>query len=221
MESSEPPNRYVPAAGRKGLSALYDPAMALTMRENAWRPDVIAAVLSDPQPNDVVDVGAGTGTFVAALAERAPRAKISGIDGDPAILARAALKVAGYGDRVELREGLAQHLPLADNSVDAVVMTLVLHHLDTVTKRAALTEARRVLRPGRRIVVADWGKPADRFSRGLFFLLQLLDGFDTTRAHAAGEIPDTIESCGFDDVQRAGRWRTAWGTLELLTGTSH
>lgn len=181
---------------------------------------MIAAVLADPQPHRVVDVGAGTGTFVAELAERALGVEISGIDGDRAILARAAEKVAHFGNRVELREGLAQQLPLVDNSVDAVVMTLVLHHLDAATKRAALEEARRVLRPGGRIVVADWGKPADRFSRGLFFLLQLLDGFDTTRAHAAGEIPGVIESCGFEDVKRAGRWRTAWGTLELLTGTS-
>lgn len=181
---------------------------------------MIAEVLSDPQPHAVVDVGAGTGTFVAELAERAPGVKISGIDGDPAILARAAEKVAQFGARIELREGLAQQLPIAEDSVDVVVMTLVLHHLDGVTKRAALAEARRVLRPGGRIVVADWGKPVDRFSRGLFFLLQLLDGFDTTRAHAAGEIPQLIEACGFENVKRAGRWPTAWGTLELLTGTS-
>lgn len=193
--------------------------MALTMRESAWRPEVIAAVLSDPQPLAVLDVGAGTGTFVAELAERAPVVQIFGIDGDAAILARAAAKVARHGARVELREGLAQQLPIADDSVDVVVMTLVLHHLDTAIKRAALAEARRVLRPGGRIVVADWGRPVDRLSCGLIFVLQLLDGFDTTRAHAAGELPGVIESCGFEDVRCAGRWRTAWGTLELLIGT--
>lgn len=30
--------RYVPAAGRGWLTRLYDPAMALTMRERVWRP---------------------------------------------------------------------------------------------------------------------------------------------------------------------------------------
>ena len=40
--------RYVPAAGRAWLTALYDPLMALTMRERAFRPALIAAVLAEP-----------------------------------------------------------------------------------------------------------------------------------------------------------------------------
>lgn len=217
-QSKRPAGRYVPAAGRRGLTALYDPAMALTMRERVWRPMVVNAVLTDPLPQAVVDVGTGTGTLVVEIARRAPNIQISGVDGDPAILARAAEKAAEHGARIELIEGRAEHLPLPDDSTDVVVMTLILHHLDSSAKRTALAEARRVLRPGGRLVVADWGKPLDPLSRGLFFLLQLLDGFATTNPHAAGEIPQVIENGGFKNVRRAGRWRTAWGTLELLIG---
>lgn len=217
-ESIEPPGRYVTAAGRSGLSSLYDPAMALTMRERTWRPVVVDAVIADPRPRRVLDVGVGTGTQAVEIARRAPLIETIGVDGDPKILARAAKKTSEHGADIELIEGRAEKLPLPDDSTDVVVMTLILHHLDSESKRAALAEARRVLRHGGRLVVADWGKPLDPLSRGLFLLLQVLDGFATTNPHAAGEIPRVIERCGFANVRRAGRWRTAWGTLELLIG---
>lgn len=217
-ESAKTTGRYVPAAGRSGLSSLYDPAMALTMRERTWRPMVVDAVLADPPPRRVLDVGVGTGTLAVEIARRAPKVEIIGIDGDPEILAKAAKKATEYDAQIELIEGRAEKLPVPDDSTDVVVMTLILHHLDSEVKRAALEEARRVLRPGGRLVVADWGKPLDPLSRALFFLLQLLDGFTTTSPHAAGEIPRIIERCGFANVRRAGRRRTAWGTLELLIG---
>lgn len=217
-ESPKPTGRYVPAAGRSGLSSLYDPVMALTMRERRWRPEVVDAVLAEPSPQRVLDVGVGTGTLAVEIAGRAPKVKILGIDGDQEILARAAKKATEHGAQIELIEGRAEQLPLPDGSTDVVVMTLILHHLDSEAKHAALTEARRVLRRGGRLVVADWGKPPDPLSRGLFLLLQLLDGFATTNPHAAGEMPRIIEQCGFSNVRRGGRWRTAWGTLELLVG---
>lgn len=210
--------RYVTAAGRSGLSSLYDPAMALTMRERTWRPVVVDAVLADPLPQRVLDVGVGTGSLAVEIARRAPKVETFGIDGDPEILARAARKAIEYGAQIELIEGRAEQLPFPDDSTDVVVMTLILHHLDSEAKRAALAEARRVLRHGGRLVVADWGKPLDPLSRGLFLLLQLLDGFATTNPHAVGDIPRVIERSGFANVRRAGRWRTAWGTLELLIG---
>ena len=217
-QSANPPGRYVTAAGRRGLTDLYDPALALTMREKTWRPDVVNAILAEPRPRRVVDVGTGTGTLAIGIARRAPDVKVTGVDGDSAILAKAAAKAAAAGVQIELLGGLAENLPVAGGAADVVVMTLVLHHLTAESKRAALMEAHRVLRPGGRLVIADWGKPIGPVSRGLFFLLQLLDGFATTRDHAAGAIPGVIEACGFVDVHRARRWRTAWGTLELLTG---
>ena len=65
---AEPPSRYVPAAGRAGLTALYDPVMALTMREQRWRPRLVAATLAGlPRGGTVIDVGAGTGALLVGL----------------------------------------------------------------------------------------------------------------------------------------------------------
>ncbi|MGA2454616.1 MAG: methyltransferase domain-containing protein [Solirubrobacteraceae bacterium] len=98
-----------------------------------------------------------------------------------------------------------------------MVASLVLHHLTTAQKRTALAEARRVLRPGGRLHVADWGAPQDLAMRGAFFALRVLDGFERTHAHARGELPALIERAGFSDVKCRDRLRTGWGTLELLS----
>ena len=73
-----------------------------------------------------------------------------------------------------------------------------------------------MLRPGGRLHIADWGRPATPLLRASFFVLQILDGFDGTRDHAAGRIPELVRATGFADVRVYGRLRTVWGTLELL-----
>ena len=209
--------RYVPASGRFGPTSLYDRSIALTMREERWRPVLRDRVLAGvPEGGRVVDVGAGTGTLAVALAEARPDVEVVGVDGDPEILAQARAKPGA--ERVIWEPGLAGELPLASESADAAVISLVLHHLGPGGKRRALADVARVLRPGGRLHVADWGRPATPALRGAFFALQVLDGFEGTRDHAAGRLPDFLRAAGFDDVRRTGRLRTTWGTLELLEG---
>jgi ubiquinone/menaquinone biosynthesis C-methylase UbiE len=210
-------SRYVPAAGRAAFTRLYDPLVALTMREDAWRPALRDRVLDDlADGGTVVEVGAGTGTFAIALAAARPDARVVAIDGDPDALRIAEGKPGA--EAIGWQEGLADRLPLADASADAVVMSLLLHHLDPAAKRAALADARRVLRPGGLLHIADWGKPADPLVRAGFLLLQVVDGFPNTRDHAAGRLAAFVAEAGFADVATWRSLRTAWGSLELLAG---
>ena len=209
--------RYVPAAGRVGSTRLYDASIALTMREDRWRPLLRDRALSSvPAQGRVVDVGAGTGTLAISLAAARPDVAVTAVDGDAEILALAQAKTGA--ESVRWRSGLADDLPLDSDSVDAVVMSLVLHHLSTGAKRRALSEIARVLRPGGRLHVADWGRPATPLLRASFFVLQVIDGFEGTHDHAAGRIPELVRAAGFSDVQRYRRLRTAWGSLDLLEG---
>ena len=137
------------------------------------------------------------------------------IDGDPEVLAIAQAKEGAAA--VEWKRGLADELPLADGSCERVTMSLLLHHLDADGKRAALAEAHRVLGPGGRLHIADWGKPQDPLMRAGLFTLAIVDGFDGIRDHAAGRLPSFIEAAGFGAVRRHDRLRTAWGSLELLS----
>jgi len=209
--------RYVPAAGRVGSTRLYDASIALTMREDRWRPLLRDRALSSvPAQGHIVDVGAGTGTLAISLAVARPDVAVTAVDGDAQILALAQAKPGA--ESVRWRSGLADDLSLEADSADAVVMSLVLHHLGTDAKRRALTEIARVLRPGGWLHVADWGRPATPLLRASFFVLQVIDGFDGTHDHAAGRVPELIGAAGFSDVQRYRRLRTAWGSLDLLEG---
>lgn len=211
-------DRYVTATGLRGLTRFYDAIVAVTMREGLFRGKLAGQVLAGlPAGARVADVGAGTGTFAIGLAAAAPGAEVVAVDGDPEVLAIAEAKDGAAG--VEWKRGLADALPLADGSCDRVTMSLLLHHLDADGKRAALAEARRVLRPGGGLHIADWGKPQDPLMRAGLCALGVFDGFDGIRDHAAGRLPRFVEGAGFGEVHRHDRLRTAWGSLELLSAT--
>jgi ubiquinone/menaquinone biosynthesis C-methylase UbiE len=206
--------RYVPAAGRRAFTRLYDPVVALTMREDTFRDRLRAQVLDGLAPGGcVVDVGCGTGTTAIALAGAG--ADVIGVDGDPEVLAIAHAKPGA--DTVQWRKGSATALPIAGETADRVVMSLLLHHLGADAKRTALAEARRVLRPGGRLHVADWGRPRGALPRAGAWLLSRVDEAESLREHLAGGLTAVIASCGFVDVAVRGRLQTVWGTLELLS----
>ena len=207
--------RYVPALGLPSLTRFYDTVLALTMRERRWRPllrDRIAAHLGSG--GRIVDVGAGTGTLAIALAALRPDAQVIAVDGDSEVLRLARRKPGA--ERVSWRRGLAGGLDLEDGSAEAIVMSLLLHHLDPDSKRRALLDARRVLAGGGRLHVADWGKPHDLVMRATFSIVQLSDGIDGTYDHAAGRLPESIAEAGFHHVERYQRLRRCFGSLELL-----
>lgn len=211
--SAEP--RYVPAARWRVFTRIYDPILALTMREKRFRAEMLRRVEADlPEGGTLVDVGCGTGTFALALKGRRPDAQVIGVDGDEEILALAQAKPGAAG--IEWREGLAQDLPV-EGGADVVTISLVLHHLLPDDKRKALVEMKRILKPGGRLHVADWGAPADPLMSGAFFLAQAIDGFDRTADHRAGRLPAFITDAGFGPVERYGRLRTGFGVVELLT----
>lgn len=211
--------RYVPAARWRIFSRLYDPVLALAMREQRFRGLMRERVSADlPEAGTAVDIGCGTGTFGIALASQRRDAHVIGVDGDPEILSMARRKPGA--DTVEWRDGLAQEVPLADGRANVVTMSLMLHHLLPPDKQAALAEARRVLEPGGRLHIADWGPPNDPLMSALFLVSQAIDGFERTRDHRAGRLPQIVAEAGFGPVERYGRLRTAGGTLDLLTASA-
>jgi arsenite methyltransferase len=103
----------------------------------------------------VVDVGCGAGldTLIAARMVGAGGTVI-GVDMTPAMIdrARAAAAAAGAAN-MELREGYAEELPVADGWADVVISNGVLNLAPD--KPAAFAELARVLRPGGRLQIGD------------------------------------------------------------------
>jgi SAM-dependent methyltransferase len=217
QHATPPTTPFVGAAGRFAPTALHDPVMALTMRESAWRPKFVAQVAAH-DPATVVEMGCGTGAITRLLAQALPYVRITATDIDPHLLSRAARR--NRGARITWKLAPATTLPVDDASADAVVCSLVLHHLDPEPKAAAIAEARRTLRPGGHLHVADWGMPRDPVEGLAFLGLRLVDGMAPTRQHATGALPALLRGAGFSDVTVHDRFRTAWGALELLSAAA-
>lgn len=117
--------------------------------------------LAELSPGDMVlDVGCGTGTLALEAYQRVgPAGRVVGIDPGPRQIDRARTKAARRGVGVDFQIGAIERLPFTDASFDAVLSTLMMHHLPDDLKRAGLAEIARVLKAGGRLVIADAEHP--------------------------------------------------------------
>ncbi|MEF2145540.1 MAG: metalloregulator ArsR/SmtB family transcription factor [Desulfovibrionaceae bacterium] len=106
------------------------------------------------------DLGCGNGGLLQRMADNC-RAVI-GVDNSPRMLEMARRRFQGRED-VSLRIGELTHLPLRDWEAEAVVMSMVLHHLSMPA--AAISEAGRVLKMGGRLVLAEFDSHANEEMR--------------------------------------------------------
>lgn len=111
--------------------------------------------LAQPRIDDyAVDLGAGTGLLALAIAPRVR--ELVAVDISEQMLAKLDDAAAADGvHNVEPVVADLRRLPLEDESATLVVSNYAFHHLDDAGKELALTEVRRVLVPGGRMVVCD------------------------------------------------------------------
>ena len=127
------------------LEALYTTPAAVARR----REYVEALALHSGER--VLDVGCGPGFLAAAMADAiGATGRVCGVDVSESMLALAR---ARCGDRIEFLFGDATLLPLDDGVFDVAVATQVYEYVSDL--EAALTELRRVLRPGGRALIVD------------------------------------------------------------------
>jgi demethylmenaquinone methyltransferase / 2-methoxy-6-polyprenyl-1,4-benzoquinol methylase len=135
-----------------------------------WKRRVVQ--LAKVQPgNRALDLCCGTGDIALALAQRG--AETIGLDFSKKMLEVAETRRQKIPDsQFEIRnlkfiQGDAQQIPFPDNSFDIVTVGYGLRNL-TIWERG-LDEMFRVARPGGRIVVLEFGKPANALWRALYF----------------------------------------------------
>lgn len=150
-----------------------------------------AALLAGLSGN-VFDVGAGTG---ANLPHFPPSCSVTAVEPDPHMRRRLEEKAAsGAPAAVTVSGGSAEALPAAHGTVDAVVFTLV---LCTVPEQAAaLAEARRVLKPGGRLLFLEHIRGTGRHAKAQDFLRPLWS-FAAQGCQINRDTPAAIATAGF------------------------
>jgi demethylmenaquinone methyltransferase/2-methoxy-6-polyprenyl-1,4-benzoquinol methylase len=129
----------------------------------------------------VLEIGFGTGHILAELAHAVgPTGRVFGIDISDNMLAHARdlLSNKGLMDRVSLDCGDAEKLPYSDGSIDGIFMCFILELFDTPDIPKVLSECKRVLRPGGRIVVVAVSKKGKEGSEGF-----VVHAFEWTHRH--------------------------------------
>lgn len=127
-------------------------------REGRFRRRLLAPAKLQPGEN-LLEVGCGTGSLtIIAKGQVGDRGSVTGLDASKEMVARARLKAARAGLGIDFVQGLAEALPFDAAQFDAVVGTLMLHHVAKPARAAFVQEARRVLKPTGRLVLVDFGR---------------------------------------------------------------
>ncbi len=187
--------------------------------DQRWRARAIAAVRL--QPTDVLlDVCTGTADVaLAALASSTPPARVVGVDFSREML-RLGLAKTRRGRRettLLLAQGDATGLPFTDGSADAATIAFGIRNVQKPD--AACRELARVLRPGGRLAVLEFGLPAAPRFRALYLwyarrVLPLIGRAVSHHRSAYAYLPESVgqfpppeefgqllQSCGFPHVE--------------------
>lgn len=205
---------FIPALKYDWLTKIYDPLIQATMPEDKFKNALVNQASIAPNAY-VLDFGCGSLTLSLMAKKKMPSAYIHAVDVDDKILKIAAEKQKISGEEIFIQRYEGRILPYPSQTFDRVISSLVFHHLDRDQKLNSLYEIFRVLKPGGELHIADWGKAKNGLMRSAFLMVQLLDGFKTTRDNVKGLLPQYMSRAGFTEVSKTREFQTVFGTLAL------
>ena len=143
-------------------------------------------LIGDVNGKSVLDVGCGTGEFIAKISDENPEAKITGIDLSEEMLAIARIKNKGRRN-IELLIGDSGKLPFDDERFDYVISTVSLHHWPNQKK--SVREIYHVLKPRGKVLIADLMVPG-------------IGGKGTNRILPPKRMRELFSDSGFRNIQQ-------------------
>jgi ubiquinone/menaquinone biosynthesis C-methylase UbiE len=156
---------------------------------------------------EILEIAVGTGRN---LPHYPPDVRLTGIEFSPEMLEIARRRAAELGRDVDLRLGDAQALEFADESFDTVIITLALCTIPD--DRKAVSEARRVLRPGGRLVLLEHVRSPVLAVRALQRALDPL----AVRFEADHLVRDPLDYLADERFDVASVQRSKWGIVERV-----
>ncbi len=124
-----------------------------------WRKKAIKQLVPS-QPKKILDVATGTGDFALISYQMLKPDKITGIDISEGMLdiGRKKILKAGLGNRIELLNGDSEAILFDNNTFDAVTVAFGVRNFEDLEK--GLSEIKRVLKPGAKLIIVECTKPS-------------------------------------------------------------
>jgi demethylmenaquinone methyltransferase / 2-methoxy-6-polyprenyl-1,4-benzoquinol methylase len=199
--------------------------------DRSWRRAAVRALALGGSER-VLDVCTGTGDLAMALARRARQ--VLGVDfsGEMLRLGLDKVRAASVSGRIALARGDAMRLPCANESFDAATIAFGIRNV--LDPEAVVAEIRRVLRPGGRLAILEFGSPTApvfRQAYGWYFraVLPRIGRLVSRHGDAYSYLPASVEQfpsgqafadllrrAGFNDVTARP---LTFGTVWLYVGT--
>ena len=135
--------------------------------DRLWRRRVVRLV-QKMKPQQILDVATGTGDLAIAMARKIEGCRILGVDLSEQMLAVAREKVAacGLSETIALAVGDAEHLEVADGSVDVATVAFGVRNFENLEQ--GLREMHRTIKEGGHIVILEFSTPRARLFGALY-----------------------------------------------------
>lgn len=199
-------------------------------RDAVWR-RMAVEMAAPPEGGTALDVATGTGELAIALARYRRLRRVVGLDFCSTMLERAAAKVSALGmaDVLDFQEGDALALPFPDDAFDCATTGFALRNVADISR--ALSEMRRVVRPGARVVCLELTRPSSpivgSFFRTYFYgLVPILGRMVTGDTEAYRYLPRSLTNFPNADrlaamMERVGLQEVRYRLLGLGTVAIH
>ena len=156
----------------------------------------------------VLDAGCGTGLYTAALKDRVMRLESVDLNAGMLGVAESRMKPDVVSGRIRFHQASITDLPLPENSMDAVMVNQVLHHLSDDPSAGwpahleAIHEFARVLKPGGSLIINSCSPV--QMEMGFWFYKLIPDAMELAKEKIIDleTLDDLLEKCGFMEIHR-------------------
>ena len=148
----------------------------------------------------ILEVAVGTGILFANVVRRNPHGRNEGVDLSPAMLERAAKRLSAQpAERYNLQEASAYALPYPDNTFDVLLNNYMLDLLPAADFVSVLSEFRRVVKPGGRVIISAFGFGDKPYHHLWFWLAKHFPALLTECRPIS--LDESLVSAGFQSVE--------------------